>query len=163
MEEETGPSKNVLKALKVYGKKIGRVLDIGAGGGEDSIFLSKKGFNVSALDSSKGAIHNIGQKSKIEGTKVKTIFADITKTELDGKYNIIICNNVLHFLNEGEAKEVIEKIKRYTEGGGINVLSYFFKGEETLRKAYSDWKILYFEEAIKEKKNYAEIVAVKSL
>lgn len=54
----------------------GRVLDIGAGAGSHSLFLQKKGLEVTALDSSPGAINVCEQR----GIK-KTIVAEILNYE----------------------------------------------------------------------------------
>ena len=48
----------IVKSLLKY-KKLGKVLDLGAGEGRNSIFLAEKGFDVTAIDISEIGINKL--------------------------------------------------------------------------------------------------------
>lgn len=145
-----------------------KVLDIGAGDGKDSLFLAKKGFHVLAIDSSAYFIHKINQLAKIHNTKINTVIADATTYPFEN-YDIIICNNVLHFLKNEQIKELINKMKKHTKPCGLNIISTFQEnktGDIDLTDFYSDWKILHYKKDLnsyfaQKKKIFIEIIAKK--
>lgn len=63
------------KALKL---SKGYVLDVGCGSGSHSLYLQKKGFNVKAIDISKGSI-DVAKKRGIKNTEQKALL-DETET-----------------------------------------------------------------------------------
>jgi tellurite methyltransferase len=137
--------------------KSGKVLDLGAGDGKDSLFYSKLGFNVTAIDNSIQNIHDIKNLSKINKTKISTIFQDIRTINLKEKYDLILANYLFHLLDKKEVIETIKKIKQNTKKRGINIITAFtndnspthylslFKKEE-LKEIYKDFEILYYSE-----------------
>jgi tellurite methyltransferase len=99
----------------------GRVLDLGAGEGTDSIRLALLGYEVDAVDISNVAAAKICQFADEAGVKVNVAAADVSAYEPGGLYDVIICNGVLHYL---ECKEsVIRRMQDATKPGGINVVS----------------------------------------
>lgn len=76
--------------------KKGTVLDLASGDGRNSIYLSKKGFDVTAVDFSIDGLKRLESFAYKEGVNVKTICLDLSiKDEILslGKFdNIIICN-----------------------------------------------------------------------
>ncbi len=148
-------------------KDYGSVLDLGVGHGKNSLFLAKKGFELTGVDFSKSGIESFLDSAKNEGLEVKGILMDITKFVFSKKYDIIISTATLNFLKKEEIYDLIKKIKDNTEEDGLNVimaftdavpskvLTYSFKKNE-LRDAYKDWKILYYDEyltSVEEHKN----------
>ncbi len=148
------PNFLTIKSLRYI--KNGDVLDLGCGEGRDSVFLSLEGFNVEAIDSSSNSIHNTNQLSKIYNVNLELKKENINKITFDKKYDLILCNFVLHFLKKDKIYNIINKIKNSTKNNGINVFSvlteknknkfeYLFK-EKELKKLYLDWEVLFKKE-----------------
>ena len=83
----------IKKALEFVSK--GKVLDVGAGSGEDSVFLALKNFEVEAVESNLNSIHDINQMMRINNVNIKTQNGNFLELEFERK-NIVIMNNVLH-------------------------------------------------------------------
>jgi tellurite methyltransferase len=105
------------------GRKPGRALDIGAGEGSDTIRLAKLGYHVDAVE-----VSTVGAK-KIEcfaeeagvGSRVRVLASDIQDFTPEAPYDVIICNGVLHYVED--KKPVIDLMQQATCPGGINVIS----------------------------------------
>lgn len=149
------PSKLVMRTLNYIQK--GKVLDLGAGNGVNSIFLTKKGFKVTAIDKSKEQISRLIELSNKESIKINYIIEDIRKYEPKEKFDLIISIATLHFLEKKEIINVIEKIKNNTKKNGLNVISVFTKEnpdksfpylfkKKGLKDFYIGWDILYYKE-----------------
>lgn len=145
-----------------------KVLDIGAGDGKDSLFLAKRGFDVLAIDSSAYFIHKINQLAKIYNTKINTVIAEATTYPFKN-YDILICNNVLHFLKNDKIQELINKMKKHTNPEGLNIVSFFLEKNtelDNLKSSYNGWKILYYKKGLysyfaQTKKIFIELIARK--
>jgi tellurite methyltransferase len=105
----------------IRGKQDGRVLDLGAGEGADSIRLASLGYAVTAVEISKVAADKIRAFAAEEGVSVDVQVADISEYEPDGEFDIVVCNGVLHYI--ADKRSVIETMQRVTMPGGLNVIS----------------------------------------
>jgi|WetSurMetagenome_2_1015567.scaffolds.fasta_scaffold901285_1 tellurite methyltransferase len=155
-KQKENPEFNLLKESLKY-IKSGSVLDLGAGDGHDSLFYSKLGFNVTAIDNSIQNINDINNLAKINNLKINPILEDIRNLRLKQKYDIILCNYVSHLLNKEETIRFIRKIKENTKKRGLNIITSFtnenppihylslFQKEE-LKELYKDFEILYYSE-----------------
>jgi len=93
--------------------------------------------------------------------------ADLSMYEPDGKFDIVICNGVLHYIEDKEP--VIRRMQSATRPGGINVISVWSKYSEVpecherapifaddedgvVVRMYRSWhkELLYFERDKKE-------------
>lgn len=158
----------------------GRVLDLGAGEGKNSFYLTSLGFKVVAIDVSLYAIKNFinraikeikNKKSKAKVENIDIICADVTNWPMAGKFDVIIAYGLLHCLNsEKEIASLINKMKTVTKEGGLNVICTFtnemgvpkiqrylnpvFLSKMALKeKYYKDWKILNYESDVIEYKH----------
>jgi SAM-dependent methyltransferase len=105
------------------GRKPGRALDIGAGEGSDAIRLARLGYDVDAVElSSVGAkkIEYFAEGAGVNG-KVRVFASDVRDFTPDASYDVIICNGVLHYVENKYS--VIDLMQRATCPGGINVIS----------------------------------------
>jgi len=141
-------------------KKSGKVLDLGCGEAGTSFALAEKGFDVTCIDISKTAIKKIKEEATKRGLKISAFFDDLEKYKIKGDYDIIISTGIFHFLPKEKTFELIEKIKGHTKKKGINIFEAFLKGDpsheedsegyyfakEELKKLYSEWRILDYEE-----------------
>ena len=91
----------------------GRVLDIGCGAGRHSLYLQQKGFDVTAIDNSPGAI----EVCKLRGLKnaiVKAI-ADVDEFEPNSFDTILMFGNNFGLFGDAEnAKRILKKLSRIT-------------------------------------------------
>jgi SAM-dependent methyltransferase len=108
--------------LRLLGRRPhGRALDLGAGEGSDAIRLALMGFEVDAVELSAIAAQKIRAFAAQAGAKVRVFTADIQDFRPDGLYDAVICNGVLHYVEN--KKSVISLMQSATSEGGINVIS----------------------------------------
>ncbi|MBL7154908.1 MAG: class I SAM-dependent methyltransferase [Candidatus Portnoybacteria bacterium] len=89
-----------------YLKRQDRILDIGAGAGRISIYLQRKGYNITALDKSR-AICKVLKKRDIR----KIINADIFKYTPKRKYDVVLFIKV--YAGFDEKKENIDRLLKF--------------------------------------------------
>ncbi len=145
-----------IKAI-LRNKEKGKVLDLGAGLGRNSIILAERGFDVTAVDKNKDNLKKLKGKINEKGLKIKIVGKDIRRFLPKEKYDVILSSYVLHFLDKKNVDKVIEVIKSHTKKGGLNVIlvftednpdkgfPYLFKRDE-LKKYYSGWDIFDYKE-----------------
>lgn len=96
----------------------GRVLDIGCGAGRHSLYLQQKGFEVTAIDNSPGAI----EVCKLRGLKnaiVRSV-AEVGAFEPDSFDTILMLGNNFGLFGDAEnAKLLLKKLLRITSSGAI--------------------------------------------
>jgi 2-polyprenyl-3-methyl-5-hydroxy-6-metoxy-1,4-benzoquinol methylase len=136
----------------------GDVLDIGAGAGQNCVYLARRGFNVLATDISAVAIERIQAKARAQNVSLRTEIHDIVDEELKNDFDVVICASVLHHLYTEDAISVIKKIQRHTKPMGFNVINTFTKrgdfysenpstkkfyidSNEDLNNLYSNWTV----------------------
>ena len=103
------------------GRSPGRALDIGAGEGSDAIRLALLGYEVDAVEVSKVGAEKIERFAAEAGTRLRVIASDILDFVPDEFYDVIVCNGVLHYVED--KRRVIKLMQGATRPGGINVIS----------------------------------------
>ena len=94
------------------------ILEIGCGTGKNTVFLSRIGMNVHAIDFSQGMIDKA--KEKIQARNVKFSVADLTKSWPcdDAEFDLVVCNLVLEHIEDlsfifSEAARVLQNKGRF--------------------------------------------------
>jgi SAM-dependent methyltransferase len=105
------------------GRPPGRALDLGAGEGADAIRLARLGYEVDAMEVSPVAARKIERFAKEAGTssRVRVTVGDIADVGFAGEYDVVVCNGVLHYIEE--KAPVVTRMQRTTAVGGFNVVS----------------------------------------
>ena len=91
----------------------GKILDIGSGAGRHSLYLQEKGFDVTALDNSEGAV----KVCKMRGLKkIKHLSIDNIEQLAPNKFDTILMlgNNFGLFGNKKKAKTILKKLYQVT-------------------------------------------------
>jgi len=97
--------------------------DLGAGAGNDTLLLLKKGWRVVSIDISQDSINLIQQrvkktKNKKNQTRLKTIQTSFEKMKLNQKADLIVANFSLPFVAKENFESVWKKIVRALKKGG---------------------------------------------
>jgi len=124
----------------------GKVLDIGCGAGSHSLYLQEKGFEVTALDSSKGAIKTCRQR----GIK-NHICSDILNFQAGQFDTLILLMNGIGLAGElKKLNEFFSHLKKLLRPNGQILLDssdiiYMFDGDKDERRRISSTQKYYGE------------------
>ena len=114
-----------LDKVKNYG---GPVLDLACGTGRLAIIIAKEGFEVTAIDSSKGMLHifegNLLKSSSSVQDRIKIDHQNMTGFNLDRKFNTIICCDAF-FHNQTVEDEILclKKVAAHLAPKGVFVFN----------------------------------------
>ncbi|MGH4019112.1 MAG: class I SAM-dependent methyltransferase [Pseudonocardiaceae bacterium] len=153
-------TQQVLRVARARGP--GRAIDLGSGEGADAIRLALMGWEVEAVEISSVGAQKIKWFANRVGARVTVHQADIAEFERAGKFDLVICNGVLHYIEDKAT--VCGRIQEMTSHGGTNAVSLWSshsavppchevvpiypdaeKGDVV--QAYSTWEksLMYFE------------------
>jgi SAM-dependent methyltransferase len=105
----------------------GRALDLGCGSGVFSVWLAKKGYEVTGLDFIPRAIAMAKARSEAEGVQVNLVNADLLTWTASGQFDLIVDSGCLHSLIGGDVRRYKEQLVRWLAPGGDYVLGHFGK------------------------------------
>ena len=93
-----------------------KVLDLGCGEGNDTLYLTERGFKVIACDYSEIALNHVKQ----ELANVETIQLDISESLpfKENTFDLIIADLSLHYFDEKTTIEIMKEIKRILKPNG---------------------------------------------
>lgn len=77
-------------------RRPGRALDIGCGAGTDSVFLAKRGWEVTALDFMPKALEYTQARAREAGVDVTPVEADVTQWQPPHAYDLVLDHGLLH-------------------------------------------------------------------
>lgn len=96
-----------------------RILDVGAGAGEASLYFAQKGAEVTAHDISKGQLEVLQEASKRLGLNIETVCGAAEELPFeDASFDIVYIGSVLHHV---DFKRAVPEIKRVLKKGGTAV------------------------------------------
>lgn len=145
-EDEKAFSGEPLPLVKALSELMpsGKVLEIGAGAGRNTLFLASKGYEVRAIDISALAVERLGKRATERGLVLETAVSDIAEEELQDDYDAIICTFTFHHLTKEDAQAVIKKMQRHTKLQGFNIITTFTKNGD-FYKAHPDTTNFYLD------------------
>lgn len=110
------------------------VLDLGIGGGQNSILLSDLGYNVTGIDYSVKALDTC----KSRCSKIHLVQSDIREYNIEpNKYDLIMSRCVLHYLHKDDINLIIQNIKSSLKPGGIVYLVLFSTNDDDFNIKYN--------------------------
>jgi ubiquinone/menaquinone biosynthesis C-methylase UbiE len=115
-EVSTAPeNRHIIKYLgNIKGKKI---LELGCGAGEASVYLAKKGAIVTATDLSQGMLDVTMRLAAIHGTQLSTVKTPAAPLPFpDNSFDIIYAANLLHHV---DLEVTLYEARRVLKPGGI--------------------------------------------
>ncbi len=104
-----------------------KALDIGCGGGRDTVFLSKQGWQVTAVEQKNKVLIKAKQLASSHGQTVNWICCNVNHPNClpDQQFDLIL---VIRYLN----RDLFEWIKSHTTPGGFVVFQAFSEGVQAI-------------------------------
>lgn len=166
------PSEELVELIDTSDVPRGRALDLGCGGGRDSLFLARRGFQVLAIDMSPHAIAKLKTIADNFHLNVECIVADIRMCKFPSEEFVLVsATTLLDHVDPPDAIDLIKQIKKCLRHGGYvfaevftvedpgyrqlrnlasecsnHVRHYYEKGE--LRDLFSDFTVLRYDEKV---------------
>ncbi|MCL7414094.1 MAG: class I SAM-dependent methyltransferase [ANME-2 cluster archaeon] len=103
----------------------GMALDIGCGPGVHAIELAKRGWDVTALDISPGAIKMAEECALKAGVEVEFRIINVLAFEPDGSFDLVLDRGFLHSLEPTEYPRWTDMVAAALKPGGIVVAKEF--------------------------------------
>lgn len=148
------------------------VLDMGCSNGRNALYLSQKGFEVTAVDANPSAIDMLVHIiNEADLTNIKAEVYDINRASLDADYGFIACTVTLMFLDPARIDAVITNMQERTLAGGYHLIVCAMSTEEhpcpvnfpftlkagQLREAYNGWELIKYNEDVGTMHNGAQL------
>ena len=105
----------------------GKVLDIGCGGGTDSVYMAAQGWEVTALDFIPKALEMTSQRAAEQGLTVATIEADVTTWEPTAEFDLVLDHGLLHNTDPMRYPAYRERVMQSIAPGGNFVILHWLQ------------------------------------
>lgn len=110
------------------------ILDIGAGQGRNTIYLSRAGFDVEAIDPSNVSIQIMEDVKKKENLSFKTYNSDFKNYDTDKNYSAILVFGLIQILDREEIELLKHKISKWLRKDGLLFLTSFLTKDDSHKK-----------------------------
>jgi ubiquinone/menaquinone biosynthesis C-methylase UbiE len=115
------PQPEIVKLVENNKIEKGRVLDIGCGLADNSIFLAKRGFSVTCMDIVRLAIQKGKAKAREQGVKVDFRVGDALELDKhfgEEYFDVVIDSGLFHSLDDDERPLFAKQVRRVLVNGG---------------------------------------------
>jgi cyclopropane fatty-acyl-phospholipid synthase-like methyltransferase len=169
---DIGRAQSEVITIEEEGKIWGRVLDVGCGTGENTLYLAERGYQVMGVDLSPRAIAKARDKAEARGLEVNFVVHDALQLDILGlEFDTVIDSGLFHVFNDEDRSRFAESVAGVlTSGGYYHMLSFSdlepgdwgprrVKAEEIRASFVEGWRVEGIAEACFET-NFEDICAM---
>jgi methyl halide transferase len=115
------PDFNLIETVTTKAIEPCKTLDIGCGTGDNSIWLSQNGFQVTGVDISEVAIEKATEKASSENVKCTFIVIDFLTNKISGRpFSFAFDRGCFHSLNSDQERTIFaENVADHLEESGL--------------------------------------------
>lgn len=115
--------KNLTRLLEATALTSGRVLELGSGAGDVSIWFAKQGFDVVGIEVSETAVNWANEKA--DALDIHFICSSVTADDLleHDTFDLIVDGNCLHCLFDEDRKAYIQNVHKWLKADGHYYMS----------------------------------------
>ena len=150
LDRQIGPASNFARRayLMIKNKKLKSLLDLGCGNGRDSMYFSKKGLEVTAIDISESGIKALKARSQ----NTRCVQKDIRKINFPkNSFDVIYANLSLHYFDNKTLDEIFDNLYKILRKEGLIFVkcksvkdSHFGKGKKIEENVYKEGHVRHF-------------------
>ncbi len=105
---------------------VGKVLDVGCGTGENSLFLASRGIDVVGIDASAIAVEVARAKASERALDARfRIWDALSLDAIPERFDCAIDSGLLHVLSDGDRRQLIDGLHAVLRPGGVHHLLCF--------------------------------------
>ncbi len=132
------PFPEIASFFESYDKHTARVLDLGCGQGRDALMAARRGHSVTGVDSSRTGIRQMLEDAEAEGLEVAGVVADVTKYAIDGSYDVILLDRVLHMIEENDRIHLLRQAVEKVAPNGFLLIADMPSNKPALRHVFTN-------------------------
>jgi len=112
--------------LEKSGKIQGQILDVGCGAGENTLFFSEKGYDITGVDFTPSAIAMAKQRAKQRHLNAKFIIQNVLElSNLQQKFDTLIDSGVFHVFDDEQRVHYVKSLGSVLREQGIYYMLVF--------------------------------------
>lgn len=117
---DIGKPQPELVKLEKSGKIQGQILDVGCGAGENTLFFSEKGYDITGVDFTPSAIAMAKQRAKQRHLNAKFIIQNVLElSNLHQKFDTLIDSGVFHVFDDEQRVHYVNSLASVLREQGI--------------------------------------------
>ena len=123
-----GPRPELVRLVESGKLEPCRAIDLGCGIGENVIYLTQQGFDVTGADISPRAIAKARRKAQAAGVSPTFLVGDVTNlTGVEGPFDLVVDNGCLHSLLRNARERYVRTVLRLTRPSSRYFLRCFVR------------------------------------
>jgi SAM-dependent methyltransferase len=124
----------LLEEVATNAAKGAKALDVGCGAGVFSVYLAKRGYNVTAIDFIPKALQFAKQRAAAANVKINWVQADVLAWKAPQTFDLVLDSGCLHNIPQGELDQYKEQLLAWTKPGSDYILTHWGK------RHFLDWR-----------------------
>ena len=120
-----GEPNDQLKAAIESRSEPGTALDMGCGSGNDSVYLAKRGWQVTAVDFMPPALEMTREYAEENDVSVRTVEADVVEWKNDEQFDLVLDSGLMHNMDRAKILGYKRRILYWLKPDGDFVLAHW--------------------------------------